>query len=261
VRDVGMDEQSGEVITAPYVRWEGEHVEVTASQAMAATKSPGAKDQAKKFLSDLLASGPMPKTEIEEAADAHCISSRTLYRAKDDLHVIVEKERGVANGRWLWRLPNVLADKVSERPDNVVPLRPIAHDTAEKRYLLEGDNVIVVQHCAAFGTRREAARKFRVSPVERYAQYDKSMIVWTPKKPNSRTRWSGCRIEPNDLMYVTIEKDDSVLFDSRDHIPCDMEKWQAEYDQNAAKWEAEKAEWEQRPESEFIDAGYRRASF
>jgi putative DNA primase/helicase len=107
-KDVGMDKQTGEVIRAPYIYWEGEHVEVTASQAMAATKSPGAKGQAKKFLLDRLADGPMPKTEIEEAADAHGISNRTLYRAKDDLHVIVEKERGVANGKWVWRLPERL---------------------------------------------------------------------------------------------------------------------------------------------------------
>jgi hypothetical protein len=55
---------------------------------MAATKSPGAKDQAKRFLTEQLANGPMLKTEIEEAADAHGISNRTLYRAKDDLHIV-----------------------------------------------------------------------------------------------------------------------------------------------------------------------------
>jgi putative DNA primase/helicase len=104
-RDVAVD-QNGQVITAPYIVWEGNHVEVTASQAMAAAKSPGAKDQAKKFLIDFLADGPMPKTEIEEAADANGISNRTLYRAKDDLKLIVEKERGRPNGKWVWRLPD-----------------------------------------------------------------------------------------------------------------------------------------------------------
>ena len=103
-RDIAVD-QNGQVITAPYIVWEGSHVEVTASQAMAANKSPGAKDQAKKFLTDLLSDGPLPKTDIEEAADAHGISNRTLYRAKDDLRLIVEKERGRANGKWIWRLP------------------------------------------------------------------------------------------------------------------------------------------------------------
>jgi hypothetical protein len=104
-RDVGFDKETGEVIRAPYIQWQDEHVEVTASQAMAATKSPGAKDQAKKFLSDLLADGPTLKTDIEEAADAHGISHRTLVRAKDELGVKVEKEKGKGNkGKWVWRL-------------------------------------------------------------------------------------------------------------------------------------------------------------
>jgi putative DNA primase/helicase len=104
VRDVATD-QNGEVISAPRIVWERNHVEVTASEAMAATKSPGARDQAKKFLADLLASGPALKSEIEETADAHGISHRTLVRAKVELDVKVEKEKGVANGKWTWRLP------------------------------------------------------------------------------------------------------------------------------------------------------------
>ena len=103
-RDVGADQRTGEVIRAPRIVWEDSHVEVTASQAMASTRSPGARDQAKKFLSELLASGPMPKSEIEEAADAHGISHRTLVRAKDELSLVVEKERGVPNGKWMWHL-------------------------------------------------------------------------------------------------------------------------------------------------------------
>jgi putative DNA primase/helicase len=113
VRDVGTDERTGEVITAPHIVWERNHIEVTASQAMAANKSPGAKDQAMKFLTDLLASGPVPKIDIEEAGDAHGISNRTLYRAKDDLGVIVEKEKGVANGKWVWRLPEAVGGRAN----------------------------------------------------------------------------------------------------------------------------------------------------
>jgi len=46
-------------------------------------------------------------TEIEKAADAHGISHRTLVIAKDQLGLVVEKERGVANGPWFWRLPDM----------------------------------------------------------------------------------------------------------------------------------------------------------
>jgi hypothetical protein len=88
---------------------------------MAATKSPGAKDQAKRFLTEQLANGPMLKTEIEEAADAHGISNRTLYRAKDDLHIVVEKERGVANGKWVWRLPDQHSSSSRQRDGNRFP--------------------------------------------------------------------------------------------------------------------------------------------
>ena len=46
----------------------------------------------------------MPKlqTEVIEAAEANLISEKTLRRAKDDLKVISEKEKGVPNGRWRW---------------------------------------------------------------------------------------------------------------------------------------------------------------
>jgi hypothetical protein len=67
---------------------------------MAATRSPGARDQAKEFLTDFLCDGPALKTDIEEAGDAHGICNRTLFRAKDELGIIVEKGKAspTANG-------------------------------------------------------------------------------------------------------------------------------------------------------------------
>jgi hypothetical protein len=73
---------------------------------MAATRSPGARDQAKEFLTDFLCDDPALKTDIEEAGDAHGISNRTLFRAKDELGIIVEKGKGVTHGKWTWRLPD-----------------------------------------------------------------------------------------------------------------------------------------------------------
>jgi hypothetical protein len=64
-----------------------------------------ARNQAKEFLTDLLASGPVLRTKIEQAADAHGISNRTLIRAKNELGVVVRKEH-VAHGKWVWRLPH-----------------------------------------------------------------------------------------------------------------------------------------------------------
>jgi hypothetical protein len=70
---------------------------------MAATKSPPARDEAKKFLADFLANGPVLKTEIEEPAKANGIAERTLFRAKGDFGISAEKKG--QNGQWQWRLP------------------------------------------------------------------------------------------------------------------------------------------------------------
>jgi hypothetical protein len=106
LREVGQDRQTGTPIWAPHILWHPHHVDVTATEAMAAaneTKAPAARDSAKKFLSDLLANGPVAKRDIEEAAEANCISSRTLERAKAELGIIAKKDG--PNGSWTWRLP------------------------------------------------------------------------------------------------------------------------------------------------------------
>ena len=84
-RAVGVDAKTGEAIFAPHILWEDNHVDVTAAEAMATAKSPAARDEAKKFLTDTLANGPVLKAEIEDAADANGISERTLFRAKVSL--------------------------------------------------------------------------------------------------------------------------------------------------------------------------------
>jgi hypothetical protein len=106
-RNVGSDPETKEEIWAPYVLWHPHPVDVTATEAMRAaneSKSPAARDDAKNFLENFLADGPKLKTEIEEAADANCISERTLRRAKSDLGIVAEKT-GLKEG-WIWRLPS-----------------------------------------------------------------------------------------------------------------------------------------------------------
>src|SRR5262249_4359916 len=66
-REVGTDPKTGQTIFAPHILWEKDHVDVTASEAMQANankSSPSARDEAKKFLTDILANGPVPTTEI-----------------------------------------------------------------------------------------------------------------------------------------------------------------------------------------------------
>jgi hypothetical protein len=108
-REVGKDEETGQTITAPHILWEPAYVDITAVEAMQAVadnRSLGAKDAAKKLLDQMLSGGArIPKSDIEEAADANGISLATLRRAKDELGVVAEKDRTTNDGKWYWTLP------------------------------------------------------------------------------------------------------------------------------------------------------------
>jgi hypothetical protein len=69
------------------------------------SKSLGSRDRAKQFLLGFLNAGPVPVKEIEEAAAAQLISKRTLERAKDELRIVVDKDRSTPGGKWFWKLP------------------------------------------------------------------------------------------------------------------------------------------------------------
>jgi hypothetical protein len=110
VREVGVSKRTGKTITAPFIIWEEGYVDVTATEALAAvneSKSPGARERAKRFLLKALAKGPRPATEIEEEAEQEGIAQRTLMRAKAALGVesrrIAAKDGG--KDRWEWLLP------------------------------------------------------------------------------------------------------------------------------------------------------------
>jgi hypothetical protein len=84
---------------------------VTATEALSAVsdnKTPGAVDDAKDFLREMLvaAGGRAPKAEIEEAAEAEKISEITLRRAKKRLKIQAEKDRSTPDGKWYWVLPD-----------------------------------------------------------------------------------------------------------------------------------------------------------
>jgi len=70
-------------------------------------KAPGALDDAKDFLRDILIinGGRALKTDIEEAAEAEKIADKTLRRAKKVLKVRAEKDRA-PDGKWYWILPD-----------------------------------------------------------------------------------------------------------------------------------------------------------
>jgi putative DNA primase/helicase len=108
VKTVDFDEELKKEISAPYIEWEPKSVAISANEAMQAasdSKVPQERTSATKFVKEFLADGPKLQTEVIEAAEANLISEKTLRRAKDDLKVISEKEKGVPNGRWRWGLP------------------------------------------------------------------------------------------------------------------------------------------------------------
>jgi putative DNA primase/helicase len=90
-------------IMAPYILWDDAPVDVTANQALAASaaalKDGGALRNAKEFLRELLANGPIDAKHGEEAAKANGISERTLNRAKSDLGVKARKSE--FEGGWI----------------------------------------------------------------------------------------------------------------------------------------------------------------
>jgi phage/plasmid primase-like uncharacterized protein len=107
-REVGTDKKSNKPIWAPYIVFDPQYVDVSASEAMQAAadnKSPGARDAAKKLLREMLANGPALRTEIEEVAEANGISGRTLFRAKDELGIVAKKDRSHPGGAWTWEPP------------------------------------------------------------------------------------------------------------------------------------------------------------
>jgi len=87
------------------VLWESEAVAVTADEVMAPQGDPeqrSATDDARQFLAELLAAGPVRAGQIKKDADGAGLNWRTVQRAADRLGVQRRKE-GMTGG-WLWNL-------------------------------------------------------------------------------------------------------------------------------------------------------------
>jgi putative DNA primase/helicase len=104
VKTVGHDPKLGVDITAPYIIWHPQHVEITANEAMQAAEGKTAKREAREFLLERLEAGPVNSDDIVEEAKQEGIAKRTLDRAKKDLGVKSRKQGG-AGTPWFWELP------------------------------------------------------------------------------------------------------------------------------------------------------------
>jgi putative DNA primase/helicase len=105
VKTVGSDKKLGVDITAPFIVWHPQHVEITANEAMAAAGSHTAKREAKEFLLERLEAGAVRSDDIIEEAKQEGIAKRTLDRAKRDLGIKSRKTPSKFDGEWFWELP------------------------------------------------------------------------------------------------------------------------------------------------------------
>jgi hypothetical protein len=88
------------------VEWGDKPVSVTADAVMSADTSDKGypREEAKDFLRQLLANGPVDVTEVNKQADKLGIAEKTLKRARRDLKVKAKKNDFDAG--WSLRLPD-----------------------------------------------------------------------------------------------------------------------------------------------------------
>jgi putative DNA primase/helicase len=101
---VGHDEQTGELIDAPYVVWEKESVDITADEAVGMSKKKDStQGKVQEFLKKILAHGnPVAqKYIVEEGKQRHGFSEKQLRTAKEKIGAVSEKQ---LDG-WAWVLP------------------------------------------------------------------------------------------------------------------------------------------------------------
>jgi putative DNA primase/helicase len=110
VKDVDTDEETGELIEAPFVIWEGE-VSLTADQAVAAASGVELSDAKRKqkdcenWLSVKLENGPVLAKEIEREAKALGFGRHALDKAKGSLCNSRFVQPPGEKPYWVWELP------------------------------------------------------------------------------------------------------------------------------------------------------------
>jgi hypothetical protein len=105
VKTVGRDAKLGVDINAPYIVWHGQHVEITANEAMLAGGGHTAKREAREFLLDRLEAGPVKADDLIDEAKQEGIAKRTLDRARKELSIKSRKTPSKFDGAWFWELP------------------------------------------------------------------------------------------------------------------------------------------------------------
>ena len=100
--------KSGARLPTTALLWLEGEVTTTADEILAgsgAGRESGNLAEAEEFLSDVLAEGRLPSSEVRREAAETRISWRTLTRAKDNLGVTASRDKFGSGGRWFWTLP------------------------------------------------------------------------------------------------------------------------------------------------------------
>lgn len=111
IQSAALSGPAGRIESSKIV-WEGAAVTITADEAMAPALDAEERSEledAKAFLADLLATGPVPSKRVRSEADGAGHSWATMRRAQQALKVEATKD-GMA-GPWLWRLPPKMLTK------------------------------------------------------------------------------------------------------------------------------------------------------
>jgi hypothetical protein len=120
VVDVEPDEETGVMIRAPVIQWEGE-VAITAEEALAASRPTRGKERktamVDEFLRHILTGGPVLAAVIKAQAATHGFSEDQLRSARDRLSVVTLRDKTFPAGT-KWALPQH-APSPEERIDDL----------------------------------------------------------------------------------------------------------------------------------------------
>lgn len=103
------------------LKWDSEPVHIELEDALRADvfEQESALDEAKQFLKDKLANGPVPASEVQQAAKEADVSDATLRRAGDALKIKSKREGFGAKGRFRWSLPAIDAQVPEQRVEHL----------------------------------------------------------------------------------------------------------------------------------------------